>query len=365
MIQPSFEVRTRSRTYPIYVGHGILQRMNQILHREAQKIFIVTDEIVSEIYLQPVLNSIQNLDIEIITKTLPSGETVKSLDAAQNMYSVLAENLASRTDIILALGGGVIGDLAGFIASTFKRGMNLVQLPTTLLAQVDSSLGGKTAVNLKWGKNLVGTFYQPHAIVADVATVKTLPDNYYSAGLAEVIKYGVIMDPQLLKLLQKNRQKILDRDAETVTTVVKRCLRNKARIVERDETEHGTREILNFGHTIGHAIETCSEHSISHGEAVAIGMLQEARYAVKKGALDKSSLETLRSLLLSFGLPTVIPSSLVLEELKDVMKQDKKVRNEGLLIPLLVELGRVKMKVVAEIPISNVMEENEIASSDA
>ncbi|MBD3157513.1 MAG: 3-dehydroquinate synthase [Candidatus Lokiarchaeota archaeon] len=350
-METSFHVRTKSREYPVHVGHALLPILDQILDQETDRVFIVTDDIVSNIHLKPVLEALQNSEIEISTKILPSGESTKSLDRAQNLYCFLGENLGSRSDAILALGGGVIGDLAGFVASTFKRGMKLLQVPTTLLAQVDASLGGKTAVNLEWGKNLVGTFYQPHRIIADVATLRTLSDDHYATGLAEVIKYSIIMDPKLLQMLKEKRNEIIQRNLETITTIVERCLRNKARIVEKDETEHGTRQILNFGHTVGHAIETCSEHSISHGEAVAIGMLEEARYAVRIDALDNQFLEELESLLCSFDLPTVIPSSLSKEDLKDVMKQDKKVRHGGLSLPILVELGRVEMKVVDGISI--------------
>jgi len=348
---PCIRVRTRSRTYPVYVGNDFLRRLNQFVPKESVKLFIVTDDIISDIHLDSLVGGIQNRETEIVTKILPSGERAKSLDTVQHLYKFLAENLASRSDTVIALGGGVIGDLAGFLASTFKRGMNLLQVPTTLLAQVDSSLGGKTGVNLEWGKNLVGTFYQPHAIIADVATLETLPDVQYTAGVAEVIKYGVIMDAQLIELLSEKKDEIIQRDVEAVTTVVERCLRNKARIVEKDETEHGTRQILNFGHTIGHAVEICSEHSISHGEAVAIGMLEEARYAVRIDALDNQSLEELESLVCSFNLPTVIPSSLSKEDLMDVMRQDKKIRNGGLSLPVPVELGRVEMKVVEGISI--------------
>lgn len=350
-MDPSFHTRMKSREYPVYVGAGFLRRLHQILGQEMDRAFIVTDDIISKIHLKPVLESLRNLDIEFSTKILPPGESTKSLDRAQDLYRFLAENLASRSDTVLALGGGVIGDLAGFVASTYKRGMKLVQVPTTLLAQVDACLGGKTGVNLEWGKNLVGTFYQPHGIIADVDTLRTLSDDHYATGLAEVIKYGMIMDAKLFRLLVEKRNEIIQRNAETVTTIVERCLRNKARIVAQDVTDHGTRLILNFGHTVGHAIETCSNHSISHGEAVAIGMLEEARHAVNTDALDNQFLEELESLLCSFDLPTAIPSSLSKEDLKDAMKQDKKVRHGGLLLPVPVGLGKVEMKVVEGISI--------------
>ena len=350
MIEPSFHVRTNNRAYPVHVGRNLIAELNQIIKIPAGKIFIITDEIVSKSYLEPVLESLTDTGAEILPKVLPSGESTKTLESAQEIYRFLGENLASKSDKIIALGGGVIGDLSGFVASTFKRGMNLAQVPTTLLAQVDSALGGKTGVNLEWGKNLVGTFYQPHTIVADVLTLRTLTQRQLMVGLAEVIKYGVIMDSNLLEVLKEQKDEILNRKPAVLEKIVKRCLMLKARVVADDEHEQGYRKILNFGHTVGHAIETASELSISHGEAVSIGMVEEARYALKLGMLHESSLELLELLLSDYGLPTEIPSYLTMDEIDNVMKHDKKIRHGKLTLPLLVELGRVQMKIVDGMP---------------
>ena len=284
--------------------------------------------------------------IATVSKVLPTGESLKNLDSVRTLYDFLSESLASRGDAVIALGGGVIGDIVGFVASTFKRGMKLVQMPTTLLAQVDSSIGGKTGVNLKEGKNLVGTFYQPHAVIVDVCTLNSLPISEFIAGLAEVIKYAFTLDPELFQFLIEKRNEILLRTPDAISTIVERSLRNKASIVETDEREEeGKREVLNFGHTVGHAIEICSNHDILHGQAVAIGMVEEARIAVRKGLLETSVLESLIHVLALFGLPTEIPDDVDFNQLSRVMKQDKKVRNGQLTIPMLVGLGQTEMIV--------------------
>ncbi|MFW9864450.1 MAG: 3-dehydroquinate synthase, partial [Candidatus Thorarchaeota archaeon] len=280
MIEVSFVVKTNSREYPVCVGQNILPQVGDSVSDTADRVIIVTDEGVSNIYLDMIIKGLSNSGVEAITKVLPSGESIKSLASTEELYHFLLDRHASRSDTILALGGGVIGDLAGFVASTYKRGMGLIQAPTTLLAQVDSALGGKTGVNLKDGKNLVGTFYQPNAVIADVSVLDSLHADDFASGLGEVIKYGAIMDRELLDLLMDNRDGILAREPNIMSQIVERCLRNKARVVEEDEREEKRRrEILNFGHTIGHAIETCSRHNIPHGHAVAIGMVEEARFA--------------------------------------------------------------------------------------
>jgi 3-dehydroquinate synthase len=343
----SFEVKTKSRNYPICVGENILPDIGESFAETADRVFVVTDDAVAKIYLSSVIAGLSNSGIESITKVLPTGEGIKSLSTAEEMYDFLLKNRGSRSDLIIALGGGVIGDLCGFVASTYKRGMGLIHAPTTLLAQVDSALGGKTGVNMPEGKNLVGTFYQPHAVVADVSVLETLPNDDFTSGLGEVVKYGAIMDKKLLKFLKDNRDEILRRDPNFLSHIVERCLKNKARIVEEDEREEDRkREVLNFGHTIGHAIETCSRHKVPHGCAVAIGMVEEARFAVREGLLDDQSLQSLISILSLFGLPTSIPSDVDLGEFEGVIRQDKKVRQGQLLLPVLMELGRTELRIV-------------------
>jgi 3-dehydroquinate synthase len=343
----TFEVRTKSRWYNVHVGVHLLKEIGAYIAHLAERVFVVTDDVLSHLYLRTLLDSLEENHVESITEILPAGESSKTLENAKALYNHLATHFASRSDAVLALGGGVIGDIAGFVAATFKRGMVLVQVPTTLLAQVDSAVGGKTAVNMHNGKNLVGTFYQPHEVIADVSTLRTLTDDAFTAGLAEVIKYGAIMDSGFLKVLKDNRNTILEREPVILTTIIESCLRHKASIVENDEREEKRgREILNFGHTIGHAIETCSGHQILHGFAVSIGMAEEARFAVKRGLLDDQSLEVLISILSMFGLPTEIPTNLDPEDLNVVIKQDKKMRGGRLLLPMLTSIGKIELTAV-------------------
>ncbi|MFX1603056.1 MAG: 3-dehydroquinate synthase [Promethearchaeota archaeon] len=347
MISVTFEVKTQDRRYPVCVGQNLLDRLGDSLVDTVDRVFILTDDVLSELYLEQLLGGFNKAGIESVTRILQAGESLKTLETASAMYDFLLDNLASRSDTIVALGGGVVGDLAGFVASTFKRGMRLMQVPTTLLAQVDSAIGGKTGVNLPAGKNLVGTFYQPHAVVVDVCTLKTLADVDFAAGLAEVVKYGVIMDQDLLEILVSNKDEIVRREPESLAIIIERCLRHKARVVEEDEKEEGRkRAVLNYGHSIGHAIETCSGHNMLHGHAVAIGMVEEARFAVRSGFLDNQSLELLISVLSEFNLPTEIPPNIDQSELQVIMKQDKKVRRGQLTLPVLVELGRTEIMTV-------------------
>ncbi|MHA1960041.1 MAG: 3-dehydroquinate synthase [Candidatus Thorarchaeota archaeon] len=343
----TFDVRTVSRTYSVVVGQNLLKRVGEFITDSTDRVFVLTDDVLSEIHLEPLLRGLEKANTESVIKILESGESIKSLETAGEIYDFLVENIASRSDTVLGLGGGVIGDLAGFVASTFKRGMRFVQVPTTLLAQVDSAVGGKTGVNLASGKNLVGTFYQPHVVIADVCVLETLPNEDFIGGLAEAIKYGVIMDRELLDLLVAKKHDILRREPDILALIVEKCLRNKAKVVEKDEREEGgKREVLNYGHTIGHAIETCSGHTVPHGLAVAMGMVEEARYAARMGLLDNDSLESLISIIAMFGLPTDIPTTIDVDEMEAVMRQDKKVRRGQLTLPVLVELGRTVMKMV-------------------
>lgn len=358
-----FEVRTQSREYPIFVGFDLLNNVGEFLDRSTERVFVISDDMIPELHLNSLTQGLEASGIETTTKLIKAGESLKNLETVRNLYNFLAENLASRSDTIVALGGGVIGDIAGFVASTFKRGLSLVQIPTTLLAQVDSAVGGKTGVNLDEGKNLVGTFYQPHVVIVDVSTINSLPSSDFVAGLAEVIKYGVIMDQELFQMLIDGKDEILGRNPDAISKVVERSLRNKARIIEVDEREErGRREILNFGHTIGHALETTSNHSILHGKAVAIGMVEEARIAVRMGLLDNSVLESLRFVLSLYGLPTEIPDGLDIIQLNKIMRQDKKVRHGQLTIPILVGLGKTEMKIVDTDSNLNLIKRNGVES---
>lgn len=349
-MNPDIEVKTKTRRYPVYVGQDILPYAASYVSLDASRVFIITDDILSKLHLSTLLDGFERLDIVPTTLFLGAGEEFKTLDIASELINFLLENKASRSDTVIAFGGGVIGDLVGFVASVVKRGMKLAQVPTTLLAQVDSSLGGKTAVNHPFGKNLIGTFYQPHFVVADVLTLRTLPETDYVDGLAEVVKYAAIMDSQFMDFLLENKDKVLCRDPDTLKLIVKRCLQLKASIIEEDETEDNRkRQILNFGHTVGHAIETCSENEVSHGQAVAIGMVEEACLAIRMGLLHHESLESLVSILTEYGLPTEIPLSIDKRALNTVMEQDKKIRRGQLILPVLVELGRTEMRAIDSI----------------
>lgn len=342
-----FEIKTKSKIYQVYIGESLLTNIVDFLDDKPKRVFVITDETVAKLYLETLTQSLKESGVETISEILADGESTKTLDTVFNLYNFLLENEASRSDMIIAFGGGVIGDITGFVASTFKRGLNFLQIPTTLLAQVDSAIGGKTGVNLNGGKNLVGTFYQPSAVIVDVTVLKTLSETDFITGLAEVIKYGVIMDSELLQILIEERNEIVNRESEAIIKIVERSLKNKARIVSLDEREeYGIREILNFGHTIGHAIESSSSYDIVHGQAVAIGMVEEARFSVDMDLLDIQSFETIVSILESYHLPTSIPDDMKFQQLREIVKHDKKIREGVLRIPILVELGKVEMKSI-------------------
>ena len=342
-----FEIKTKSKIYQVYIGESLLTNIVDFLDDKPKRVFVITDETVAKLYLETLTQSLKESGVETISEILADGESTKTLDTVFNLYNFLLENEASRSDIIIAFGGGVIGDITGFVASTFKRGLNFLQIPTTLLAQVDSAVGGKTGVNLNGGKNLIGTFYQPSAVIVDVTVLKTLSETDFITGLAEVIKYGVIMDSELLQILIDERNEIVNRESEAIIKIVERSLKNKAHIVGLDEREeYGIREILNFGHTIGHAIESSSSYDIVHGQAVAIGMVEEARFSVDMDLLDIQSFETIVSILESYHLPTSIPDDMKFQQLREIVKHDKKIREGVLRIPILVELGKVEMKSI-------------------
>jgi len=284
---------------------------------------------------------------------LPEGEQQKSLDAAGRVYEELTNLKAERNTPILALGGGVIGDLAGFVAATYLRGVPLVQMPTTLLAQVDSSIGGKVAVNHGRLKNRIGAFYQPRMVISDVAALKSLSPGETSDGLAEVIKYGIILDAPLFSYVEKKLDKIKALDQVSLEHVVYRCARIKAQVVAQDETDAFLRNILNYGHTVGHALETASGFALRHGEAVAIGMVAAGRISQRMGAFTEEESQRIEHLLARAGLPTRLPPYPV-QQLMEIMQHDKKMRRGKLIFILPRAIGDafisedVKPEMVAE-----------------
>jgi 3-dehydroquinate synthase len=336
----TFNVQLDKRSYPIYIGEGLLSQEKYFLdHIPSENVFIVSNEKVAPLYLDTLLESCKELKCEY--KVLPDGEQYKTIKTMEMIYSELLEKHCDRHTTMIALGGGVIGDITGFAAATYQRGVSFIQVPTTLLAQVDSSVGGKTGVNHTLGKNMIGCFYQPRCVIADLNTLKTLDERELSAGLAEVIKYGLISDAEFFIWLENNIQKLLDRDPETLAYAVHRSCENKARIVAEDELEQtGKRALLNFGHTFGHAIETGTGYgNWLHGEAVACGMLMAAHLSVKQGWLKKQDFLRIEAILKAANLPTQVPDNMEVDEFNRLMSVDKKVRAGKLYLVLLKEIG--------------------------
>jgi len=290
------------------------------------------------LYLKRLEESLSNASHEVLI--LPDGESTKSLDSLNQIITCLMEKKYSRTCILIALGGGVIGDLTGFAAACYQRGVKFIQIPTTLLAQVDSSVGGKTAVNHPLGKNMIGAFYQPCAVLADTNVLSTLPEREFSAGLAEVIKYGLIRDISFYEWLEENIELVIKRENEALTYIIERSCMNKAEVVAQDERESGVRATLNLGHTFGHAIETAlSYKDWLHGEAVGCGMLMAADLSMRLRLLEQEQVDRIRALLLRANLPTKIPKGIKLDQMLENMKVDKKSRDGVLYLILLNDIG--------------------------
>jgi len=335
-------VRLGSNSYEVQIGSGLLMQTGQQLKRIGfgDKLVIITNPTVRGLYGDTLKQSLINDGFSVAILQIPEGEEQKSLETAGRLYDELSNFYAERTTPILALGGGVIGDVAGFVAATYLRGVPLIQIPTTLLAQSDSSIGGKVAVNHGQMKNKIGTFYHPRLTISDISTLKTLSPRELSNGLAEVIKHGVILDGEFFGYLEENLDKIKSLDAQVLERVVSRSAEIKAGVVEKDELDLEMRNILNCGHTVGHAIESVSELKVQHGEAVAIGMLVEARISNKLGILDKNEVSRLKNLIAGAGLPTEIPS-LEIKKIAQAMKHDKKILQGKIKFILPKSIGAV------------------------
>jgi 3-dehydroquinate synthase len=338
-------VQLGNRSYVIKIAPGLLQKLGGECARLklGDRCAIITDTNVGKRFAKPAYESLVKAGFEPSLIVVPTGETAKSLQTVQTCYDQLASHRLERKSFIVALGGGVVGDLAGFVAATYLRGIPFVQVPTTLLAQVDSSVGGKTGVNLKAGKNLVGAFYQPQLVLCDLDTLKTLPRREYVSGLAEVIKYGIIYDAKLFAQLERNLPKLLQRDASTLAAVIARCCEIKADVVGQDETESGLRAILNFGHTIGHAIENSSGYGkFLHGEAIAIGQVAAAKLSQKILSLPSGDVARIEKLFARAGLPVKIKLNPVQrKKLFAAMKLDKKVSGGEIKFVLAEKIGKV------------------------
>ncbi|MGB1799268.1 MAG: 3-dehydroquinate synthase [Gammaproteobacteria bacterium] len=335
----TIKVDLAERSYPIYIGNSLLSN-NELIskHITSKQVLIITNETIAPLYLHSIEKVLADVNYE--TLILPDGETYKSLDSFNEVISRLMEKKFSRTCLLIALGGGVIGDLTGFVAACYQRGVKFIQIPTTLLAQVDSSVGGKTAVNHALGKNMIGAFHQPVAVIADTDTLSTLPDREFSAGLAEVIKYGIIRNKVFYSWLEDNIELIMQRDNDAMEYCIERSCINKAEVVAEDEKESGIRAILNLGHTFGHAIETALNYKEwLHGEAVGCGMLMAADLSRRLGLLEEDKVNSIRSILERTNLPTSIHENVKADQMFENMKVDKKSRDGVLYLILLSDIG--------------------------
>ena len=338
-------VQLGNRSYAIKIGAGLLDRLGTECARLklGTRCAIITDTDVGRRFAKPAFNSLARAGFSPALIVVPAGETSKSLKTVQTCYDQLAVHRLERKSFIITLGGGVVGDLAGFVAATYLRGIPFVQVPTTLLAQVDSSVGGKVGVNLKAGKNLVGAFYQPRLVLCDLDTLKTLPDREFRTGLAEIIKYGIIYDTKLFAQLERDLPKLLKRERKPLISVIARCCEIKAEVVSRDETEGGLRAILNFGHTVGHAIEVVSNYGgFLHGEAISIGQVATARISNRVFNLPKRDVRRIENLFQRAGLPTRIKlNSVQRKKLFAVMRLDKKVSGGEIKFVLAKKIGNI------------------------
>ncbi|MDA8099178.1 MAG: 3-dehydroquinate synthase [Nitrospiraceae bacterium] len=331
------------RSYDILIGAKLEEigtLMNEL--RIGKKTAVVTNPTVYRLYGERVFSSLKAASFPAMSIEIPDGEQYKNLDWANAIYTALLINAFDRRSPLVALGGGVIGDLTGFAAATFMRGVPFIQIPTTLLSMVDSSVGGKTGVNHAMGKNMIGAFYQPKLVLMDVDVLRTLPREEFLSGMAEVIKYGVIWDRELFAFLEKNREKILAQEQGPLTHIISRSCEIKADVVSKDEREGGLRAILNFGHTVGHAVETLENYAIRHGEAVAIGMVYASRLAHRIGLCDGHVAEKVEGLISAYGLPTSLsrlkrrPTVL---QLTDTMMVDKKAEGGKVRFVLPKKIG--------------------------
>ena len=336
-------VSLAERSYPILIGGGLLSRADEILaHLRTPRIALVSNTTVAPLYLEVLAGGLEKVGVGVTPIILPDGEAHKTWESLNLIYDALLAARCDRSTTVVALGGGVIGDLAGFAAATYQRGVPFIQIPTTLLSQVDSSVGGKTGINHPRGKNMVGAFWQPKLVLADTDTLRTLPDRELSAGMAEVIKYGLIRDLSFLEWLEANMEGLMARDGELLAHAIERSCVNKAEVVAADEFEtakDGGRALLNLGHTFGHAIETGMGYGAwLHGEAVAAGTLMAAELSQRLGWLAPADVERIRALLLRAGLPVTAPD-LGAARYLELMSHDKKVIAGSLRLVLLKALG--------------------------
>jgi 3-dehydroquinate synthase len=334
----NLNVELGARSYPIKIGSGLLQIPSLLEpYLRGRDVLVISNDLVAPLYMEPLLNVLSGSKVRQLL--LPDGEATKTPATLMKIYDALVEHRLGRDCVLVALGGGVIGDIAGFAAATWQRGVDFIQVPTTLLAQVDSSVGGKTAVNHPGGKNLIGAFHQPLCVLSDTDTLNTLPDRELKSGLAEVVKYGLIADAELFEWLENEHARLLSRDTERLQHIVRRSCEIKAQVVAGDERERGQRAILNLGHTFGHAIERCLGYGKwLHGEAVAAGMCMAAGFSQRIGWLSTADVERIRELFTRLGLP-VDPPYVEPAEFLAAMTLDKKVQAGEIRLVLLKSIG--------------------------
>ena len=333
-------VELGNRSYPIYIGAGLLPRAVDLVGTQlSEQTLIVSNTVVAPLYLETLLDGLTGMQVR--TLVIEDGERHKTMEAMNGIITRLLEQQFNRTCTLIALGGGVIGDVTGFAAACYQRGVRYIQVPTTLLAQVDSAVGGKTAVNHALGKNMIGAFHQPAAVLCDTNVLASLPAREYRAGVAEIIKYGLINDAPFFGWLEDNMKGLIRRDAACLAYAIEVSCRNKAGIVALDERESGLRATLNLGHTFGHAIETALNYETwLHGEAVAAGMCMAAHLSVKTTGLAQTDARRVNALLEKAGLPVSLPDTIRRDQLRELMAVDKKTRHGRLHLVLLQEIGK-------------------------
>lgn len=336
----TLHVDLADRSYPIFIGEGLLDNSDLLLpYIKGESVLVVTNTTVAPLYLEKLTQHLSGLKCSVIQ--LPDGEEYKNLETLNDIYTHLLEHRLDRNTTLIALGGGVVGDITGYAAASYQRGVNFIQIPTTVLSQVDSSVGGKTAVNHPLGKNMIGAFHQPQCVIADISTLNTLPRRELSAGIAEVIKYGILGDAEFFAWLEENIEALIRLDADKLIYAIQRSCQNKADIVAQDERESGQRALLNLGHTYGHAIETKMGYGEwLHGEAVAAGIVMAAELSKACGWISSDDLQRITQLIQRGGLPVAPPENMTADDFIINMSRDKKVLDGVLRLVLIKSIGQ-------------------------
>jgi 3-dehydroquinate synthase len=337
----TLKVELANRSYPIHIGRNLISDASLILpHLKRKHVAIVTNTTVAPLYLAKLTQTLETAGVKVIPIILPDGEAYKNTETLNTIYDVLLQNRCERSTTLIALGGGVIGDLTGYAAATYLRGVPFIQIPTTLLSQVDSSVGGKTGINHPLGKNMIGAFYQPQLVLADIDTLQTLPPREFSAGVAEVIKYGLIRDADFFDWLEVNMAKLMELNEQVLSEAIYRSCQNKADVVAKDEHEQGERALLNLGHTFGHAIENAMGYGVwLHGEAVAAGTMMAADLSQRMAWLSATDVARIKNSLVAANLP-INPPDLGATKYLDLMGLDKKVENGKIRLVLQQGIGK-------------------------